>query len=640
MAPKIASSKITLSCPLFAADFDPHSHGVLLVGGGGGEGRSGVGNKISLLDTSRREAISEVVDIELSRDEDSVTSLGVLQCSDNDIVALAGINSSQAEQKRDNNKHLRSFEIVYPPRRKAATDLKNGGYGGDDAEYVKVGEPKTRALSQVSLFKPQASKTAEGETYQRILRLSPWKGEGSHRIGAIATGLAPRGELVLFEAEAQSVASPNVLGRVMLGAQEEVEDVDIIDTSEDGTFKFAYTDGKEVYLSNISISSKPNLRVNSIYKVGGAPKSNKIRALRFISTNTLLLLQNYHGRTGCELVVISLPTPASKWTVTRRKRLHRSMKIGLGLDTCRLSESPAGESQCIVAVSGSDMSIGVLTLESAPKGQAGKLQHYTTFTDVHPFSMTRIAFSTFIPPTLPVTSEVRPQFVKLASVSVGNTAVVHTFPLSPYPTTSKTPRYVLVAPGLSELTNTVFSSLVAILVVALGAFFLQAFTEIRGGVPPTLGATNWLSPRLREMLARPYMFENGHPNAHTSTPSLRDVPKFKTASQPLRELISSLSRSREDADSSPTSDQPREAIVVHDLGSDISAQSTVLSEDESKHGIDHSKATKWEDLPEEQREVWKKKLSDAGHWALDEGEVLLRGVLFGELAGFVGQIVA
>lgn len=46
MAPSIPSAKITLSCPLFAADFDPRNHGLLLVGGGGGEGRSGVGNKI------------------------------------------------------------------------------------------------------------------------------------------------------------------------------------------------------------------------------------------------------------------------------------------------------------------------------------------------------------------------------------------------------------------------------------------------------------------------------------------------------------------------------------------------------------------------------------------------------------------
>ena len=46
MAPRVPSSKLTLSCPLFAADFDPRNPGFLLVAGGGGEGRSGVGNKI------------------------------------------------------------------------------------------------------------------------------------------------------------------------------------------------------------------------------------------------------------------------------------------------------------------------------------------------------------------------------------------------------------------------------------------------------------------------------------------------------------------------------------------------------------------------------------------------------------------
>ena len=46
MSPPFASAKINLSCPLYAADFDPENNGFLLVGGGGGEGRSGVGNKI------------------------------------------------------------------------------------------------------------------------------------------------------------------------------------------------------------------------------------------------------------------------------------------------------------------------------------------------------------------------------------------------------------------------------------------------------------------------------------------------------------------------------------------------------------------------------------------------------------------
>lgn len=45
MAPN--ASSITLSCPLFAADFDPRNNGLLLVSGGGGESHSGVGNKIA-----------------------------------------------------------------------------------------------------------------------------------------------------------------------------------------------------------------------------------------------------------------------------------------------------------------------------------------------------------------------------------------------------------------------------------------------------------------------------------------------------------------------------------------------------------------------------------------------------------------
>ncbi len=46
MAPSIASAKLTLSYPIYASDFDPQNSDFLLVGGGGGEGRTGVGNKI------------------------------------------------------------------------------------------------------------------------------------------------------------------------------------------------------------------------------------------------------------------------------------------------------------------------------------------------------------------------------------------------------------------------------------------------------------------------------------------------------------------------------------------------------------------------------------------------------------------
>lgn len=42
----ISYTKTTLSYPVYTADFDPYNRGYLIVAGGGGEGRSGVGNKI------------------------------------------------------------------------------------------------------------------------------------------------------------------------------------------------------------------------------------------------------------------------------------------------------------------------------------------------------------------------------------------------------------------------------------------------------------------------------------------------------------------------------------------------------------------------------------------------------------------
>ena len=46
MAPTIPSNKLTLKYGLYACDFDPLDAGRLVVGGGGGASRTGVGNKI------------------------------------------------------------------------------------------------------------------------------------------------------------------------------------------------------------------------------------------------------------------------------------------------------------------------------------------------------------------------------------------------------------------------------------------------------------------------------------------------------------------------------------------------------------------------------------------------------------------
>ena len=46
MAPELKTAKLTLTYPAYCCDFDPQDANRLIVGGGGGAGRSGVGNKI------------------------------------------------------------------------------------------------------------------------------------------------------------------------------------------------------------------------------------------------------------------------------------------------------------------------------------------------------------------------------------------------------------------------------------------------------------------------------------------------------------------------------------------------------------------------------------------------------------------
>ena len=43
---KVSFAKTNLSYPLYAAEFDPYNRGYLVVGGGGGESKTGVENRI------------------------------------------------------------------------------------------------------------------------------------------------------------------------------------------------------------------------------------------------------------------------------------------------------------------------------------------------------------------------------------------------------------------------------------------------------------------------------------------------------------------------------------------------------------------------------------------------------------------
>lgn len=557
-----------------------------------------------------------------------MTSMAAAQSNDTSIVTFAGINSSLALQQQNKNRHLRSFQIDYPPRRTGSKE---------STSPVEIKPGQTVNLSQESLFRTVAGPKGTTDTYQRITRLSPWKEEGATRVAAITTGLAPSGEIVLFNANTKEPGESDVIGRIRLNSDEEAEDIDITGQDEvDGTFTVAYTNGLDVFTCRISSETRSHAApdVKRVYTPpvnakGKGPRA-KFRALRFLSPTTLLLLQNAPDRKGCGLILLDLrpktSSSSSQATIIHQHKLRKSMKLGLGLDACNLGTNSDAQQQSIIAISGGDQSLEVLTVDfdsrREHRSSAGytPFRVYTTLRDVHPFSMTRICFSHFAPPS-PVAPETPPQYVKLASVSMGNTVVVHTFPLSPVPPSSRNPRYVLVRPGESEFLTGLAGTLASILSIALVIFLLQAITEIRGVMPPYLGITEHLPPDIRAAIAKPYNpppFPPPTPSPIEQTPQSTNAEPDESQPQLLRDIIpdseSSILISCNPSNSellvephtpNPNSQLPEEVSEVEpDLGS---------------HTTSHH-ARQWTDLSTEDRLAWKTQLINAGLWDPQEYE--------------------
>lgn len=623
----------------------------------------------------------------LSRDEDSVTSLAAAPRADDNsdsLVALAGINSSMAEQKKNNNQHMRAFRFE-PPQRIAAlttntssTKEEEGKGEENKEEQEEEDEQKEQLipgsaaeLSRAALFRSKNGSDS-GDTYQRVLRLSRWKKQDdasdkniqNTRVGAIATGLAPSGEIVFFNAS-ESPSQSDVIGRIRLDGNEEAEDVDFVslglkDTSEQ--FRFAYTNGADVTVGEISSSTRSNAapEVRTVYTIplpssGARAGRPKFRALRFLSPSALLLLRNAPDRAGTELVLLKLvDSQQAQAQILRRRKLPRSVKIGLGLDVCALGTNPQGQEQTLVAASGSDHSISLFTLENGPNRGYSQIRPYTTIRDVHPISMTKLCFSTFHPPAHPVTPDVLPQNVKLASISMGNTVVVHTIPLSPFPAPSRTPRYVATLPGPAEFWEFLWFSSVMLCSFGAVIFALLAFAEIRGAIPPYFGATDWLSDGIRNTFAKEYIrpdpaFGSYFDNFYTS----RDVPvaqvDFSENTDDQIESLKSILDRIHSAGAAPADIEvpsPQSLSVVvrcNDHGQD--AAQSVIVETASSHREEDDQPSEaerlraWKDLSGVDQAAWKQRLTDAGRWTAHEGEAVLKGVFFSAACGRLGQFV-
>ncbi|KAF2793951.1 hypothetical protein K505DRAFT_407775 [Melanomma pulvis-pyrius CBS 109.77] len=615
-------SKASVSYPIFSATFDRSGH--LFVGGGGGAGRSGIPNKITCFDVnSRAPNLEPFAEIDLSRDEDSVTCLANL-ATRHGVILYAGINSTEEERLKDKNEHFRSFEVVFPKNQKSS-----------NANQEKKPQGKVTLLNKTSLFTPPTSASAKKEVYQRLVRLSPSKPIPGHkRIGAIASSLAgDENEIVILDA---SIVPPTRIKRIALHKGHEANDVDILEP-ENGHFKVAYCTDYEVYIQDLHYDfGKKKLQGDEVASrkvfsipipdAPGKKGRNKLRCIKWLSPDHVLLLTNLPNRSGVELQVLRLPSTPSIGSISTRKRLPRHVIAAVDMDVCWLDSDGAGDYQIVVAVGGIDISLVVLTIDYHAHS-LGSIHQYAVYRDVHDLQMTKLALSPFFSPwASPESSPTkRPghQWLRLASTSLGNTISVETFQLHPVSTGPRA-RYQLSSAKSRYMakgaTYTVFA-----IVLAVVALLMQSLLDPEGNltdrlVPQSLRNSAGISPP-------------GAMGDELRFPGAKMVPNAVKAP-----VVRTTHRIRDLLHLHHSQDAEQKAVVIHHDPDTDSSLSTEVHADTDEVVKRHTEAKKWEELSHAEQKRWKEKLTGAGMWAVEEGETILKGIFFSQAGNFVGQI--
>jgi hypothetical protein len=596
MAPPIPRTSIELDYPLYSVDFDKNDAKRIVVGGGGGANRSGVGNKISVLEASSETELRLVTELDFSRDEDSVMSLALGPLKGKITSLYAGINSSPASIESGKNEHLRTVALETP----------KGGVASPNAKTKQPVATKLTEVSRSSLFQHP-----DKETYQRLLRISGG-------MGVAATAMGKESQLAVFEAGS---AAPKLRG--ILELARDAEDVDIIQTGEK-EYQIAFCYKYELHVINIGKeTSDPEL----IYTM---PEENDerpaFRCIRYLTPSFILAVANLPKRSGVIIQGLRLPTPGhEKARVAATTRIPRAIST-TAMDVTNLSPPPSPgasitDTQFLIAVAGHDSSISLYTLEQVTTGQVTLLVNLyplTTFKDAHDGgSITGLAFSTFIAPK----NNLRPSYVKLASISLQKSVAVHYIALKKFvdnkPRNKKgpprEPRYV-VAMKSKAPSNTPLIATLSVMALIMAIVF-QGLMELYGNSRPVLHVHKYL------------------PGWHGTLRTPEHPPAFFAENEFLAKLV---------GEGQTTSSG--ETIVIRDTPQTADGDDQAPAQDlhvgihEGEGSPEDTK--EWHELPKEQKEAWKARLSDAGTWTREMGEGVFKGILFGQLAEVVGQAVA
>jgi hypothetical protein len=565
----------------------------------------------------------------------------------------AGVNSSPASIAKGKNEHLRAIAIEQSPS-SSSTSASHGRSvsASSTSASAKPAVAKLAEVTRTAMF----TDPDEG-TYQRLVRVAGGGTAAGTVVGAAATAMGKAAQLAVFEAA--NPALPKVRG--VLDLPSEAEDLDILHTGE-GEYQVAYCYKYELYVVDVGAGGKAAASQAEPRLVYTMPEENSerpaFRSIRYLSPGFILAIANRPKRNGVIIQALRLPSAnvaASADEKERNARVAATTRIPRQISATALavtnlspgstsspsSSSPSSQApiaaggrtpdtQYLIAVAGNDSSISLYSLEQISTGSLILL------VDLHPFhtikeahgagNITGLAFSTFVVPK----THLRPQFIRLASISLQKTVAVHSIPLRRHvdrtPRNKKGPprpaRYVV---GLKSHAPSNMPLLTVLgLIVVVMAIVGQAILEVYGGSRPILHAHRFL------------------PSWHGTLRSAdRQPPYFadQKQQQDVSDFIAKLSPNVEpQAGEKLVLFETEHSATAADNGEDADGSARRIHVNVHQEDV-HGEAKEWHELPEEQKQIWREKLDEAGTWTRDMGEGVLKGILFGQLADAVGNIV-
>lgn len=535
------------------------------------------------------------------------------------------------------------------------------------------------------------------------------------------TTAAPAATAPSAKSTAAATVLPKIRGRIDLS--KDIADLDIIQTDAE-QYQLAYCTDHELFLFNVAtkgsmaaaalgskrrnssssgtagntaltaastnaavVSEEPYLAYEITTDAATGRTTRPIfRSIRYVTPRFVLAVCNLPKRTGAFLLGLRLPdvSPAvdgsgEQARITINVSLPKAITQATGLAVRNLTPpvSPgtrqSNDTQFVVAVAGGDNSLSLYTLEYQNAGGRtellANLHPFRTLKDVHELPMTSIALSHFHAPTSPSTASTTAaiHYLRLASVSVKNTVVVHAIPLRKLPSSAGTapstaaaaaaaaaltpPRYVVALKSKAPSGKGLIA--ISVLIITIAMICAQGLLEIMGFAHPFLGVREivpitWLHPlppiyAAGDRLARHqaevaaaeaaeggWIVDDGVPVA--AVVNEKETHDDFGAIPELHPVAAFLSTGGAQA---ATQDEAAGQQVLFMRGEGADHTIEVVNHDEAEHGA----AVKWDDLNAAQQASWRERLANAGHWTEAMGETVLRGVLFGEMAGIVGAVV-